>query len=80
MFTKILFTVSIFLIISCESAIDISIVYFKQGNELYDKQKFSEAIEKYTEAININSHDQNYYFNRGSAYYQIEKYEVEVDE
>jgi len=47
MFTKILFTVYIFLIISCESAIDLSIVYYKQGNELYDKQKFSEAIEKY---------------------------------
>lgn len=52
--------------------------YFLRGNAYYDNTQYDEAINDYTEAINL---DQNYleaYYNRGYTYYQTKRYDEAI--
>lgn len=46
-----------------------------QGNEFFKKNKFSEAINAYTKAIQIDPREPTYYTNRASAYIGLNNYE-----
>ena len=45
--------------------------YFSQGNDLYNKGKYAEAIEAYQEVLNRNEHSAELYFNMGNAHYKL---------
>jgi tetratricopeptide (TPR) repeat protein len=67
-----------FLIISF--ALQISILFsqnanqlFVEGNKLYKQEKYNQAIEKYLQAINTNQVSPELYYNLANAYYKTNK-------
>lgn len=48
---------------------------FLEGNKHYAEQKYSEAISKYKEAININPQQWAYHFNLGLAYKKMSQHD-----
>lgn len=45
-----------------------------RGNSAFKEQNYEQAIELYTESIKLNSHESNYFSNRGLAYLRLKKY------
>src|ERR1035437_6077124 len=48
--------------------------FASRGNEMYNQQKYNEAINFYSKAISINPRKATYYIDRGNAYYAINLY------
>lgn len=46
-----------------------------EGNEYFKKKQYQQAIDKYTEAIKLNSSDVTFYSNRSACYAALEKWE-----
>ncbi|OMJ89969.1 hypothetical protein SteCoe_7756 [Stentor coeruleus] len=44
------------------------------GNIAFKEQNYDQAIELYTESIKLNSHESNYFSNRGLAYLRLKRY------
>ena len=44
---------------------------FEQGNTLYNKGKYAEAIEKYKAILETNHHSEALYFNLANAHYKL---------
>jgi small glutamine-rich tetratricopeptide repeat-containing protein alpha len=51
-----------------------------QGNSLMASKKYSEAIEKYTQAIAINDSNPVYYSNRAAAHSQAGDHESAIED
>jgi len=51
-----------------------------EGNELMRAEKFEEAIEKYTKAIELDSSNQVFYCNRAAAYSKLEQHYAAVED
>ncbi len=51
-----------------------------EGNELMKQEKFTEALEKYKEAIEINSSNAVYYCNRAAAYSKLSDYVNSIED
>ncbi|XP_071492009.1 small glutamine-rich tetratricopeptide repeat-containing protein alpha-like [Diadema antillarum] len=51
-----------------------------EGNELMRKDQYSEAMELYTKAINLNPHKAVYYSNRAAAYSKLENHEKALED
>jgi tetratricopeptide (TPR) repeat protein len=49
-----------------------------EGNRLMQMKKYNEALEKYTDAINLNPINPIYYANRAQAYISLQKYEEAI--
>lgn len=46
-----------------------------QGNEFFKKEKYVEAIECYTKAVDLNPMDPSYFANRAACYLGLKKYQ-----
>jgi len=46
---------------------------FEQGNALYQKEKYNEAIAAYESVLNTKKESAELYFNLGNAYYKLNK-------
>lgn len=46
---------------------------FEEGNELYRKNQFQEAVLAYESVLKTNKHSAELYFNLGNAYYKLNK-------
>lgn len=44
---------------------------FEKGNELYNKDKFAEAVKEYESILRTQNHSAEVYFNLGNAYYKL---------
>jgi len=51
-----------------------------EGNDLMRSEKFMEAIEKYTEAIDLDSSNQVFYCNRAAAHSKLEQHYAAVED
>jgi len=51
-----------------------------EGNDLMRAEKFMEAIEKYTEAIELDSSNQVFYCNRAAAHSKLEQHYAAVED
>lgn len=51
-----------------------------EGNDLMRAEKFMEAIEKYTEAIDLDSSNQVFYCNRAAAHSKLEQHYAAVED
>ena len=47
--------------------------YFGRGNKLYDEKKYTEAIDEFSKAIQLDPHYKQAYTNRGVAYHDLKK-------
>jgi serine/threonine-protein phosphatase 5 len=57
--------------------------YKEQGNKLFSQNKFVEAIEKFTEAINLNIETKKnaiYYSNRANCHNKMENYGLAIQD
>merc|ERR1711974_176884 len=50
------------------------------GNTLLRESKHDEAIEKYTEAINLNPYNAIYYANRAAAYTSLRRHDKAIED
>ncbi len=57
--------------LSCTSAED----RFNQGNELFEARQYDEAIQAYTEAINLDSEHASAYYGRGKSHLESENFD-----
>ena len=46
---------------------------FEKGNELYRKEKYTEAVTAYENVLKTKKHSAELYFNLGNAYYKLNK-------
>jgi tetratricopeptide (TPR) repeat protein len=46
---------------------------FEKGNALYEKEKYTEAVDAYNSVLQSNQHSSETYFNLGNAYYKLNK-------
>ncbi len=46
---------------------------FEKGNELYRKEKYTEAVTEYENILKTKKHSADLYFNLGNAYYKLNK-------
>lgn len=51
-----------------------------EGNEFMKQEKFSEALEKYKEAIEIDSSNAVYYCNRAAAYSKVSDFQNSIED
>ncbi len=51
-----------------------------KGNAYYSEKKFDEAIEEYTETIELNPKDADAYNNRGNAYSDIKEFDKAIED
>jgi len=49
--------------------------YKELGNQSYKKQDYTKALTYYTKAIEINSHDPNFYTNRALCSFNLNRFE-----
>lgn len=54
--------------------------WLEKGNSYYLKRKFFDAIDCYTEAIEINPDFAEAYYNRGRSYQYINKHEKAIED
>lgn len=54
--------------------------YFIQGNRLYEEQKYQQALEKYTQAIELNPKLTDAYNNRGVIRYVLEDFQGALED
>ena len=62
--------------VQTESAEDYNVL----GNRCYNNEDYSEAIENYSKAIELDTNEPLYYNNRADAYYKCEKYQEAVND
>ena len=58
---------------------ELSKICFKHGNQLFDLQKYEEAIESYDQAITINPNYYSAWGKRGNALCNLQKYEEAIE-
>ena len=61
--------------VQTESAEDYNVL----GNRCYNNEDYSEAIENYSKAIELDTNEPLYYNNRADAYYECKKYQEAVN-
>ena len=49
-------------------------IYFEKGIELFQAEKYPEALQAFSEVIKIQPNNQYAYFFRGYSYFKLEKY------
>jgi tetratricopeptide (TPR) repeat protein len=54
--------------------------YTKRGDNYLEQEKYTEAINDFTQAIQFNSNDANIYFGRGIAYFGKEQYSQAIND
>jgi len=52
----------------------------EEAKELFDEEKYKEAIKKYNEIIEDDTENEKVYNKRGTAYFYIDKYEKAVED
>ncbi len=52
--------------------------WFAEGNQLFDLQKYEEAISSYDKAIAINPDDHEVWYNRGNSLDELQRYEEAI--
>ena len=58
---------------------DLNILYVKLGDECFQKGEYTNAINKYNQALQVNQSDIDIlYYKRGLAHYQIGDYEAAI--
>ncbi len=57
-----------------------SIEMYQKGIELFDRNQFQEAISCFTISLNNNGSNSKAIFNRGLAFYEVEKYNKSLDD
>ena len=62
--------------VQTESAEDYNVL----GNRCYNNGDYSEAIENYNKAIELDTNEPLYYNNRADAYYECKKYQEAVND
>ena len=53
---------------------ELALEHKKKGNDHYNANRYSSAIQSYTEAIKLQPDEQAFYSNRAAAYYNLEDY------
>lgn len=46
---------------------------FEEGNSMYQKEKYNEAVTEYESVLSANKESADLYFNLGNAYYKLNK-------
>ena len=54
--------------------------YKNLGNQAFKENKFQEAADYFTKAIEINPNDHVFYSNRSGAYASLENYEKALED
>src|SRR5689334_1866506 len=49
--------------------------WFNQGNALLNKQKYTEALKAFEQALRLNPNQSEAWFGRGEALYALQRYE-----
>jgi Ca-activated chloride channel family protein len=52
----------------------------REGNSLYEKERYEEALESYQEALVIEPDNPKIHYNMGRAFYQLEDYQETLSE
>ena len=50
------------------------------GNDAFKAQRYEEAIDLYTQSIQLHPHESNYFSNRGLAYMRLKKYRESLND
>lgn len=51
-----------------------TVCFYSEGNTFFKEKKYEKAIEKYTEAIQLDASDVTFYSNRSACYAALEKW------
>jgi stress-induced-phosphoprotein 1 len=51
-----------------------------EGNELYKREQFAEALKKYDEALQLDENEIMYINNKATAYFEMKDYEKCIEE
>ena len=63
-----------------ENKVITDIDLYNLGVDLYNEKEYQKSIKKFSEAINLNSFDQDYFNLRGWAYYKLDKNDKAVED
>jgi len=66
-----------------EDSLKLAESYKEDGNKLFNQNKFEEAIEKFTDAINLNIETKKnsiYYSNRANCHNKIENFGLAIED
>ncbi len=73
-FLRFVFVFAFLTVTSVCFATDPSDVHRDRGNAYYQKKQYAQAVDEFTQAIDINHDSIEAYFNRGVAYYELHLY------
>ena len=57
-----------------------AIEFYNEGVELFKQKKYKQAVEKYSETIDLMPEYINAYYNRGNSYLQLKKYNSAIND
>ena len=63
-----------------ENKVITDIDLYNLGVDLYNEKEYQKSIKKFSEAINLNSNDQDYFNLRGWTYYHLHQYDKAVED
>lgn len=55
-------------------------VYKNEGNKAFQENRFQDAVDAFTKAIEINPNDHVFYSNRSGAYASLDKLQEALDD